>query len=205
MGGIIILPVGFMSAVIGLAATILHPGIIAAEALPRTVLGLSPVVAGLVLAGLWAADVSTASALLVGSATLVVGDLIKRFVAPDLKEKGERIASRISIIILSVFTYLLAYFISGNILKTLLLGLSLTTAYTLVTLMTLFWPGICRRGHATWTLLTSMAALALWFIFPQVSSFFQKISLIHPIYFCWIVSLLTFFIVAIFDKRKINK
>ena len=205
LGGLIILPVGFMSAVIGLAATILHPGIIAAEALPRTVLGLSPVVAGLVLAGLWAADVSTASALLVGSATLVVGDLIKRFVAPDLKEKGEIIASRISIIILSVFTYLLAYFISGNILKTLLLGLSLTTAYTLVTLMTLFWPGICRRGHATWTLLTSMAALALWFIFPQVSSFFQKISLIHPIYFCWIVSLLTFFIVAIFDKRKINK
>ena len=40
--------------------------------------------AGLVLAGLWAADVSTASALLLGSATLVCHDLVKRFWAPHL-------------------------------------------------------------------------------------------------------------------------
>lgn len=204
LGGLIILPVGFISAVIGLAATILHPGIIPTEALPRTVLSLSPIVAGLVLAGLWAADVSTASALLVGSATLVVGDLIKRFVAPNLEERGERIISRISVFVLSVFTYLLALSVSG-ILKTLLIGLSLTTAYTLVTLMTLFRPSACRRSHATWTLLMSMAALGLWFVLPQISSFFQKMSLPHPIYFLWIVSLLTFFLVRIFDKRGIKE
>lgn len=203
LGGLIILPVGFISAFIGLAATILHPGIIPTEALPRTVLSLSPVVAGLVLAGLWAADVSTASALLVGSATLVVGDLIKRFVAPDLGEKGERAISRISVLILSIFTYLLAVSVSG-ILKTLLIGLSLTTAYTLVTLMTLFWPKICRRGHAFWTLLVAMAALVAWLVFPQVASFFQKLHLPHPIYLCWIASLLTFFLIAIIDKRKIK-
>jgi SSS family solute:Na+ symporter len=203
LGGLIILPVGFISALIGLSATILHPGIIPTEALPRTVLSLSPVVAGLVLAGLWAADVSTASALLVGSATLVVGDLVKRFIAPDLGEKGERVISRISVLILSIFTYLLAVSVSG-ILKTLLIGLSLTTAYTLVTLMTLFWPKICRRAHAFWTLLLAMAALAAWLVFPQVSSFFQKLHLPHPIYFCWIVSLLTFFLIVIIDKRKIK-
>lgn len=204
LGGLIILPIGFISAVLGMAATILHPEIIATEALPRIVLSLSPVVAGLVLAGLWAADVSTASVLLVGSATLVVGDLIKRFVAPDLEEKEERRISRISVLVLSIITYLLAYFVSGNILKTLLLGLSLTTGYTLVTLMTIFWPKVCRRAHATWTLLTSMAALAVWLIFPQVSTFFQRIDLIHPIYFCWMVSFATFFLVAVIDKRKIK-
>lgn len=203
LGGLIILPVGFISALIGLTATILHPGIIPTEALPRTVLSLSPVVAGLVLAGLWAADVSTASALLVGSATLVVGDLIKRFVAPDLGEKGERAISRISVLILSIFTYLLAISVSG-ILKTLLIGLSLTTAYTLVTLMTLFWPKICRRAHAFWTLLVAMAALVAWLVFPQVASFFQNLHLPHPIYLCWIASLLTFFLIAIIDKRKIK-
>jgi SSS family solute:Na+ symporter len=203
LGGLIILPVGFISAVIGLSATIFHPGIIPTEALPRTVLSLSPLVAGLVLAGLWAADVSTASALLVGSATLVVGDLIKRFVAPDLKEKGERIVSRISVFVLSVFTYLLAVSVSG-ILNTLLIGLTLTTAYTLVTLMTLFWPKICRRGHATWTLLVAMGSLGAWLIFPQIALFFREIHLPHPIYFCWIMSLATFFLVAVIDKRKIR-
>lgn len=203
LGGLIILPVGFISALIGLAAVILHPDIIATEALPRTVLSLSPFVAGLILAGLWAADVSTASALLVGSATLVVGDLIKRFIAPDLREKGERMISRLTILVLSLFTYLLAASVSG-ILRTLLIGLTLTTAYTLVTLMTLFWPEVCRRSHATWTLLTAMGALVLWLVFPQVPDFFRSINLAHPIYFCWIVSLVTFIIVALIDKRRIK-
>lgn len=201
LGGLIILPVGFISAVIGLAAVVLHPNIIPTEALPRTVLSLSPFIAGLVLAGLWAADVSTASALLIGSATLVVGDFVKRFIKPDLSQKEERLISRLSILVLSVFTYILAVSVSG-ILQTLLIGLSLTTAYTLVMLMTLFWPKACRKGHATWTLLTAMAALAGWLIFPQISSFFKGIGLPHPIFFCWIISLLTFFLVSVLDKRK---
>jgi len=203
LGGLIILPVGFISAVIGISATVLHPGIIPTEALPRTVLSLSPVVAGLVLAGLWAADVSTASALLVGSATLVVSDIIKRFIAPDLSEKKEKVISRASVLVLSVFTYILAISVSG-ILDTLLIGLTLTTAYTLVTLMTLFCPKICRRSHATWTLVMGMAALAVWLLFPQLVDFFKSIDLVHPIYFCCIVSLITFFFVAVFDKRKIK-
>jgi SSS family solute:Na+ symporter len=203
LGALIIFPVGFISAIIGIAAAIQHPGIIPAEALPRMVLSLSPFVAGIILAGLWAADVSTASALLLGSATLVVGDIIKRFFSPNLSEQKERVYSRISVLVLSVFTYLLAVTVSG-ILKTLLIGLTLTTAYTLVTLMTLFWPGICRRSHATWTLLMAMAALVMWLIVPQIPAYFNSIGLVHPIYFCWIISLLTFFTIPIFDKRKIK-
>jgi SSS family solute:Na+ symporter len=200
---LVILPVGFISALIGMAATVLHPGIIPTEALPKTVLSLSPIVAGIVLAGLWAADVSTASALLVGSATLVVGDLIKRFWIPDLSEKGERAVSRIAVLILSVLTYLLAVSVRG-ILQTLLIGLTLTTAYTLITLATLFWPKICRRSHATWTLLAAMVALAAWLVFPAVPAFFSRLSLPHPIYFCWMVSLITFILVAVFDKNRIQ-
>jgi len=203
LGGMIILPVGFISAVIGLSAAVLHPEIIPTEALPRTVLSLSPFIAGLVLAGLWAADVSTASALLVGSATLVVGDFVKRFVKPNLTEKEERAVSRISVLVLSVFTYVLAVSVSG-ILNTLLIGLTLTTAYTLVMLMSLFWPAACRRSHATWTLITAMGSLACWLVFPQIGSFFSGIGMPHPIFFCWGVSLATFLMVAVIDKRKIN-
>lgn len=202
LGALIILPIGFISAVIGMAAANLHPGIIPTEALPRMVLSLSPFVAGIILAGLWAADVSTASALLIGSTTLVVGDIIKRFMIPNLEEQKEKIISRVVILILSVFTYILAVSVSG-ILKTLLIGLTLTTSYTLVTLMTIFWPQVCRRSHATWTMLMAMAALAAWLIFPQISIFFGDINLSHPIFFCWIISLITFFLVFLIDKRKI--
>jgi SSS family solute:Na+ symporter len=105
-------------------------------------------------------------------------------------------------LVLSVFTYLLAVSVSG-ILKTLLIGLTLTTAYTLVTLTTIFWPKICRRSHATWTLLMAMGALILWLIFPQIPAFFQDVGLPHPIFFCWMVSLVTFFTVFVIDKRRI--
>ena len=111
-----------------------------------------------------------------------MSDLIKRFWAPDLKEKQERLISRISILVLSILTYIMAVSVSG-ILKTLLIGLTLTTAYTLVTLMTIFWPRVCRRSHATWTLLMGMVALILWLAFPQFPSFFQSIGLPHPIFF----------------------
>jgi len=202
LGGLIILPVGFISAVIGMTAAVLQPGIFPTEALPRMVLSLSPFVAGIVLAGLWAADVSTASALLIGGATLIVGDLVKRFIAPDLNQKRERVISQIAILVLSALTYALAISISG-ILKTLMVGLCLTTAYTFIMLMTIFFPGLCRRSHATWTLLTAMAALGIWFIIPQLRIFFMGLGLSHPIYFCWIITLVTFFIVLLFDKRRI--
>lgn len=195
-GGLAILPVGFICALMGMAAAVLNPRMLAAQALPQTVLGLNPFIAGIILSGLWAADVSTACGLLLGSATLVVNDVVKRFYAANLSEKGEQIVSRVTVLALSVLTYLLAMSVSG-ILKTLLIGLTLNTAYTLVTLMTIFLPSWCRRGSAGWTLLATMVALAVWMIFPAVR------VLPHPIYFTWIMSLLTFAGVMVLDRRPI--
>ncbi len=198
LGGLIIFPVGFISAILGMAAVVSHPGIVPAEALPKAVLDLSPLAAGIILAGLWAADVSTASALLLGSATLVSSDIIKRFFVPELSEKRDQVICRVTVFVLSVFTFLLALTVSG-ILKMLLIGLTLTTSYTLIVLMTMFWPAMCRRSSATWTLITTMAALVIWLVMPEDWRFLP-----HPIYFTWIVSLVTFFIVAAVDQRRIK-
>lgn len=198
LGGLLILPVGFISATIGLAAAASHPGIIPAEALPRVVMDLPPLAAGLVLAGLWAADVSTASALLLGSATLVSNDIIKRFFAPDLSDARDQLVCRVTVAVLSVVTFGLALTVQG-ILKVLLIGLTLTTAYTLVALMTLYVPRLCRRSSATWTLATTMLALVLWLVAPP-----SWRVLPHPIYLAWIVSLATFFAVTALDPRRIQ-
>lgn len=197
LGGLIIAPVGFISALLGMAAAVQHPGIVPAEALPKVVLGLPPLAAGVILAGLWAADVSTASALLLGSATLVSNDIVKRFFAPELNAAREQALSRITVLLLSIVTFLLALTVSG-ILTMLLIGLTLTTAYTLIVLMTLFWPAACRRSSASWTLSVTMGALVLWLLAPAPWRIFP-----HPIYFTWIVSLLTFFAVAALDRRPI--
>lgn len=54
------LPVGFLSALLGVIAAEMYPDINAATALPRLIMTLNPWIAGITLASLWAADVSTA-------------------------------------------------------------------------------------------------------------------------------------------------
>lgn len=201
LGGLIILPVGFISALIGISAVVLHPGLAnTAEALPRTVLGLHPLLAGLILAGLWAADVSTACGLLLGSATLVVGDIVKRFLAPDLGERKEWWVSRGAVLVLSVITYLMAIFVAKDILRTLLAGLTLNTAYAVITLMTLFCPKLCRRGSAVWTLAATMVSLGVWFFLPGA----WRAALYHPIYLVLPASVVSFLLVALLDRRAIS-
>ena len=64
IGGLIMLPVGFLSALLGVIAAEMYPDINAATALPRLIMTLNPWIAGITLASLWAADVSTACNLL---------------------------------------------------------------------------------------------------------------------------------------------
>ena len=199
LGALVILPVGFLCALIGMAGAALHAGLNPTEALPRTVLSLDPAVAGIILAGLWAADVSTAGALLMGSATLVVNDVIRCYLKPEMNEKQQRSTCRISILVLAVATYLLAVHVSG-ILNALLVGLSLSPAYTLVALTTLYAPGWCRRSTAAATLLATMAALGLWVALPEVKA---VTNLPHPIYFTWLASLAGFALSLALDRRRI--
>ncbi len=197
LGAAIIAPVGFISALLGMAATVLYPGIVPAEALPKVVLGLPPLAAGIILAGLWAADVSTASALLLGSATLVTNDLIRRFGPWKIPPSRDQLLCRVTVAVLSIITFALALTVSG-ILKMLLVALTLTTSYTLLVLMTMLAPKLCRRGSAVWTLGATKLALVFWLLAPEQFKVFP-----HPVYFLWLVSLVAFFVVAIFDRRGI--
>ncbi len=194
LGGLIILPAGFICAVFGIVAAAKFPGITPAMALPKTLLELNPWVAGTALSGLWAADVSTAVGLLLGSSTLVVNDIYKRFINPDLPEKQQILISRLTVLGISALTYWMATYAVG-IIKTLLIGLTLTTSYTVVLLGLLFTPGLCKKGSAFWTLLTGIVFLALWQFVPAI----RIVS--HPIYLAWPVAIVTFLLVYFIDPR----
>jgi SSS family solute:Na+ symporter len=198
LGGLLILPIGFMSALFGIVAAAQFPGLeAAAMALPKVVLNLNVAVGGLTLAALWAADVSTAVGLLLGSSTLVVSDIWKSYIQPDMTEKQELVMSRVIVLAISVITYILAITVVG-ILKTLLIGLTLTTAYTIVLLFTLFAPKLCRKSSATWTLGVGTIFLVLWVFVPQI----HIVS--HPIFLEWPICLITFLLVSILDNRPAN-
>ena len=195
LGALFILPVGFIAALYGIVAAVEFPGLPnAAMALPKVVMSLNPFIAGITLSGLWAADVSTAVGLLLGSATLVINDVVKVYVKTDLTEKQELIYSRVTILAISAITYLLASSVVG-ILNTLLIGLSLTTAFTILVLFTMFAPKLCKKSAAIWTLSVGILILISWVFIPQT----HIVS--HPIYLEWPLCLVTFFLVYIFDKR----
>lgn len=192
-GGILMIPAGFLSALIGLAARAKFPGINPTLALPKMILSLNPFISGFTLAGLWAADVSTACGLLLGSATLFVKDIWMRFIQPNMTDKDQLVLSRIVVLVTSLATYFMATSVIG-IVKTLLIGLTLTTAYTTILLFTLFAPGLCRRSSATWTLLAGMIFLAIWQFYPAIR------IVPHPIYLAWPICVATFLIVAAIDR-----
>jgi SSS family solute:Na+ symporter len=161
------------------------------------IMGLDPIVSGLTLAALWAADVATACHILLAAGTLFSQDIYKRFINPSVSDKKYTIVNRYSILGLGILTLWFAFNAVG-IVKTMLIGLSLTTAFTLVFLFTMFAPSLCRRNSAFYTTLAGMIALFAWQMFPAVQIF------AHPIYMEWLVCLITFFIVAAVDKEKIK-
>lgn len=196
-GALLIFPVGFLCAIMGVAARVAFPNIKATMALPQMIMGLDPIISGLTLAALWAADVSTACHILLGAGTLFSQDIYKRFINPGLSDERYTLINRGAILGLGIITLWLAFNAVG-IVKTLLIGLSLTTAFTLVFLFTMFAPGFCRRNSAFYTTLAGMVTLFVWQVFPS----FQVFA--HPIYMEWLVCLVTFFLVAAVDKEKIS-
>ena len=196
-GALMIFPIGFLCALMGLAAKVAYPGIKATMALPKIIMSLDPLLSGMTLAALWAADVSTACTLLLGAGTLFSQDIYKRFIDPQISDNKYVLVNRIVILVIGLVTLWFAFNAVG-ILRTLLIGLSLTTAFTVIFLFTIFAPGLCRKSSAFYTTLVGMLGLAAWQMFPEVRVF------AHPIYMEWTVCLITFFLIAVIDKRKIS-
>jgi SSS family solute:Na+ symporter len=197
LGGLLMLPIGFLSAIMGIAAKAAYPDINATMALPKIIMSLNPMLAGITLAALWAADVSTACNLLLGTSTLFSQDIYKKYINPNIDEKKFAMITKFTVIIIGILTFFLALTIVG-ILKTLTIALSLMTAFTLTFFFTIFKPSMCRKSSASATIIAGVLVLVLWSFMPAI----RIVS--HPIYLEWIVCFAVFLAVPIFDKRKIE-
>ena len=196
-GGALIIPLGFVAALLGLIAKVAYPDAIPTLALPQVIMSLNPWLAGITLAALWAADVSTACNLLLASATLFSKDIYKRFAKTDATDAQVAQMTRMAVAGLGLLTFLLALGVSG-IIATLMIGLSLCAAFSIVLLFTLFAPQFCRRSSAFWTLLAGIIVLILWQFVPAVR------VLPHVIYAEWLICSIVFFAVYIFDQNPIK-
>lgn len=196
LGGIIIFPVGFICAILGMAAKAQYPDLNPTLALPQIIMSLDPFSSGMTLAGLWAADVSTACTILLGASTLITQDIYKRFINKNISKPSYVKATRLIILIVGLGTLWLAFNAVG-IVKIMLIGLSLTTAFTLVFLCTMFCPSLCRKNTAFYTTLVGIVGLFAWQLCPAIRIF------PHVIYFEWVICIITLLIVHLVDKTPI--
>jgi SSS family solute:Na+ symporter len=198
LGGFLIFPIGFLSAILGMAAIAQFPDLNPTMALPRIVMSLDPFSSGLTLAALWAADVSTACTILLGAGTLVSQDIYKRFINPDISEENYVKANRLIILVIGAITLWMAFNMVG-IVRMMMVGLSLTTAFTLVFLCTMFAPGLCRKNTAFYTTLVGILGLLAWTFLPSIRIF------PHVIYFEWLICIITLLLVRLIDKEPIRQ
>ena len=203
-GGILMLPVGVLAAFLGLVAKAMYPDAQAALALPQVIVGLQPALAGVTLAALWAADVSTACTILLGAATLFSNDIYKRFINPTVAENKFVIINRLSVFAVGLITLWFAFNAAG-IVKTMIAGLSMTCGLTCVFFFTMFAPGLCRRSSAFWTTLVSLIGIALWFVPGSPLAGIKPLFANEVIYFEWPICIITFLLVAMLDKNKIKE
>lgn len=198
IGGLVMLPVGFIAALLGVIASEMYPSISPTTALPQLIMSLNPWIAGITLASLWAADVSTACNLLLSAATLYSHDIHKRFIEPQMSDAKYMMVTRLSVFFLGLLTLSFALTISG-IISTLMAGLSLMTAFAVIILMTMYAPQYCSRQAAFYTIMASIIVLVAWMFVPAVR------VLPHVIYAEWIVCGLTFCGVSLVSKKAIAK
>ena len=120
--------------------------------MPQVIVGLQPVLAGVTLAALWAADVSTACNLLLSAGTLFSNDIYKRFINPKCSDAKQLTMMRLCIVISGVLTLGMAMGVS-SILGTIMIGLSLTAAFSVIVIVALFFPQYSCKAAGFWTLL----------------------------------------------------
>jgi len=196
IGGIMMLPIGFVCALMGIIARVNYPNASAAMALPLMIMSLNPFLSGITLAALWAADISTACNLLLSSATLFSQDIYKQ-VHPEATEKQQLFVTKAAVLVLGALTLILAMTVSG-IIQTIMIGLSLTAAFSIVVLFTLFAPGLCRKNSAFYTIAGGLVTLILWQLAPATR------ILPHVIYMEWLVCVIIFLAVYVVDTSPIK-
>ena len=194
-GGILMIPVGFMSALLGICAKAAYPTANAALALPQAIVELQPLLAGLTLAALWAADVSTACNLLLSAGTLFSKDIYKRYINPACDESKQLSVMRLSVIISGIMTVGMAMMVSG-ILNTIMMGLSLTAAFSIIVIVALFFPQYACKAAGFNTMLVGLVLLIAWQLVPAIRIF------PHVIYLEWVACILTYVVTAIVAPEK---
>ncbi len=198
IGALLMIPIGFICAMLGIASKALIPNVEATQALPMIIMSLPPVMAGLTLSALWAADMSTACSMLIGCSTTVSHDVFfKTKVGEKLKDKSF-IVNKVIILVVGLLTYILSSQL-GSILSAMKVCLSMAIGTSIIVIGGLWFPKFSSKKAGFLTILASLFAAAAWLLVPSLHGVFKDIG-----YWMLVVSSVTFVVVSMVDKNNVG-
>ncbi len=206
IGGLLVAPIGYLCAIVGMAALKLHPDLAAAgataQAMPLVLNTLSPVAAGIAVAGMWAAYVSTATNLSVSASTVFLNDIYK----PLMKNAGkiekvtpklENSLGRWGIIIFTVVSCFCSFYVK-SLLNFARAGLGLSVPFFFIMVVTMFFPKLATKHYAVAEMIVSYVAMLACTLIPAVKRFF-----FGDVVWCLaIVGIVSTVIILIVDRRN---
>lgn len=198
LGAILMVPVGFICALLGVASKALLPDAAAAEALPKILMSIPPVLGGITLSGLWAADMGTGCSMIVGLSTTVSSDIVYKLSDSEALKKRKAVVNKIIVVIASIVTYLIATQM-GAILGAMQKALSLAIGTSFIVIGALLAPGFTSKKAGFWTILASIIAIILWNCVPSLAGIFKSVGI-----FMVIVCGVVFIGISAVDKEKIK-
>lgn len=198
LGAVMMIPVGFICAMLGVASKALIPNGEAFTALPQILLSLPPLLAGLTLSGLWAADMSTACSMLIGCATTVSQDVFYQTKIGKKYENRSIVINKVIILTVGIITYLVSAQFDA-ILDAMKKSLSLAIGTSIIVVAGLCFPKFAGKRAGFWTIVISIVSILVWNMVPEVAVIFKDIA-----YFMCTTCLVTFFGISLFDSQKVQ-
>lgn len=200
LGALLMIPVGFICALLGVASKALMPDAKASVALPMVLMSIPPVLGGITLSGLWAADMGTGCSMIIGLATTVSNDIVYKFAKKEISNEKKVWINKVIVVISSIITYLIATQM-GTILGAMQKALSLAIGTSFIVVGALLFPKFSGKKAGFWTILASIVSIILWNTVPALAPIFFKSIGIFMLIVCGAV----FILISAFDKDKVDK
>lgn len=167
----IVAPFGIFTALLGMAAKALYPDLASGKlAISTLMMGLNPLVGGLVMASIMAAILSTVSPIILAAGTMLTKDLYQR-ARPGAGEEQINRTARLTTALSGVVCTLLAVLLSDSamILDMVYFAYSLRGALFVVLLLAIFWKRTSPAG-AIWGMLLTTGVGFFWIVYKSVTS-----------------------------------
>lgn len=200
--GLIYIPVPLIIGVIGLVmySDIGDPQLI----MPEMIMDLMPAwLAGLILAALTAAVMSSGDSFLLSGTSNIVDDIYLRYLNPEASQDKQTLVSRVTVVGLMVFSLALALIVPGIIDLIVFGAVALTGGVLVPWLATFYWP----RGTsdaAFWSLVIGASMTVVWWWAGYFAGTEEYMGL-HPVFVGLPLSIILFFGISLIQEPEYEK